>query len=156
MQPQYMAILLRLSSEARYEIERAFALPRRGSLYFRLKGIDQARVVLVLARAGLWEDVSLLVGHNVPTFCPPCLSRLNVPTVTARTPDDERVISWVTGVNPRIVSDMLRRFSLVKPGMTVQQLLSRGVTRRDLREWVYEGSIRVERVGAERTGEIGA
>ena len=150
MQPEYMQAVLQLSPPAKWELERKFQLPRKGSMFFRLANIDQARVVLALVRARLWSDAALLVGHSVPVICPPCLLKLRAPIVAARTPDEERIVTWKTSANPRIVSNMLARFNTVKPGMSVQQLLNRGVTRRDIREWIAEGSIKVERIHREK------
>lgn len=145
MQAQYMEATLRLSASARYVLERKYKLPRLGSLYFRLSNIDQASVVLALVDAELWDDVALLIGHPVPTLCPPCLTKLHAPTVMARTPDDEMIVTWKTNDKRGIIAPMMLRFELVRPGMTVTQLLLRGISRRDIREWRNEGSIKVER-----------
>ena len=147
MHPSYMRAVLALSTEGRKVLERDFQLPRKGGLFFRLVNAhaDQASVVLSLLRAGKWDDITRFVGHPVPVVGPGALSRTSDPVKTERTPDEERVVDWVSNSNPRILSDGFHRFALIRVGMTVEQLLTRGVRRRDIREWQQEGTLRLRR-----------
>lgn len=63
--------------------------------------------------------------------------------------EDDRVVTWV-GSNPRVGrqnadggADARERFDRIKVGMTIRSLLCRGVRRRDIREALEEGWIRV-------------
>jgi hypothetical protein len=41
-------------------------------------------------------------------------------------------------------SDAHSRFAQVKVGMSIRQLMVRGITRRDIREWKAEGLLKIE------------
>jgi hypothetical protein len=140
MQPQFMRNVLALSRDSVIELERAFRLPRRGSLYFRLveAKIDHASAVLALLRVDDIPGVEVLVGHPI-VVCP--RQRFITPALPPRR--DVQVIKTV-GANPRLEATVsFARFACLRAGMTVSQALMRGVTRRDIREWRAEGSITV-------------
>lgn len=154
MQPCHMRATIALSPEAIALLEQKFQLPRQGSLYFRLRdaNVDQAQAVVILINHNLWDDVTLLVGRPVPVVCPPCLTRMNEPIVKLTPGEDDLLkVVWV-GPNtkqawrsrPGGSSDAHSRFALIKVGMSVRQLMMRGVTRRDIREWKAEGLLKIE------------
>jgi hypothetical protein len=136
---------LRLPLSAVRVLENRYQLPRSGSLFFRLldAGVDQAHAVLTLLHAEEDEAVGILIGRSI-TICPACLTRRFEPSIAAEvTPDDLRIVSTVSR-NPRLpTTPSFQRFAAIKPGMSVAQLLRRGVRRRDIREWSEEGTIQL-------------
>lgn len=99
-------------------------------------GVGQADCVLALLRAEhrpFLDAAEILVGHGI-THCPPCL-RPSAPLVFMdEESPDERRISIVAARNPRLPRTGAHyRFALFREGMTVQQFLVRGGTRRDVR-----------------------
>lgn len=153
MQSRYMRAILALPETAVHLLERVFCLPRAGNLFHRLveAGVDHAQATLTLLYNGHYEGVEILIGHPV-VICPPCLSGMHISTASnmptpPRSVDETRVIRSISD-NPRLpTTPSFNRFEQLKLGMTVQQALTRGVTRRDIREWEREGSIRVEKTG---------
>lgn len=109
------------------------------------RGWSQADLVLTLLRintASSLRAVSRLIGRPI-TYCPPALSRRLPPSSLLREGDMRRV-RRVRG-NPRLPgTDAHRRFSEMRPGRTITQLLVRGVTRRDIREALRRGWMRLE------------
>jgi len=155
MHPRHMRACLQLQPSAIRALEKAFWLPRRGSLFFRLveAGIDHATAVVTLLHMGEREGAETLLGHPIQ-ICPPCLTkRYWSLRIKSRTADEALFFSRV-GPNPHPLA--LRsaergvtahdRYAKLKPGMSVDQALRRGVTRRDLREWSARGAIKIERV----------
>lgn len=105
-------------------------------------GAGQADCVLALLRAGLLREAELLVGRRV-TRCPPCLRPTAPPPdrPDERHPDARRV-RVLAPDNPRHPSTgAYYRFAIFRSGMTVQQFLTRGGTRRDVRAAVRRGWI---------------
>lgn len=101
------------------------------------RGLGQADVVLALLRArlvpGARAHVEALIGHGIQVG-PPCLLyyRTNGP------PRVKRVVVRVTAVvpeNPRTEPLARRRFEEFRVGRTEEQLMARGITRREL-TWV--------------------
>jgi len=116
-------------------------------------GHDQADLVLCLLRVNTREalrSAEKLVGKKI-TRCPPCLQRYRaVPLRDLRlrphdTSADERRVLSVVG-EPTLRSGRkpwLRRWHLFQVGLSVSQLLRRGVTRRDLRLVTKRGWVRL-------------
>jgi hypothetical protein len=147
MQPAYMLATLALPEEAQHVLAATFGLQHKGSLFFRLSDakVDQAKAVMALLKTGHREAVETLVGKSI-VVCPPCLSRMNEVLVKKRTYDEARLIKSLVP-NPRHpATDAYQRYAELKLGMTVAQALRRGVTRRDVREWVAEGSITLKKL----------
>lgn len=112
--------------------------------YFEKQGIDVGRVapvdiVLALLRMGRLDEAQELAGVRI-TRCPdyippwppkPVERKASGPTVAAVIP------------NPCLPSgDMHRRYSLVRVGMSKQELRDKGVSARDLVEWERRGMIK--------------
>jgi hypothetical protein len=94
------------------------------------RGLYQADAVLVLLRAERLAAVTALVGHAI-NVCPPCLRRpLPLPTEAAA--DIERV---------RRVSPAWRHADTVKAGMTPDQILMRGISRKVLAGAIRRGFV---------------
>ena len=144
MQPRYMENVLRLPVSSIRTLERVFQLPRKGSLFFRLRdaGVDHAKAVLALLYSEDVTGAEVLLGHSI-TVCPPCLRRMYERTIYIKSIDEARVIT-VIARNPRLpTTPSFFRYASLKSGMTVAAALSRGVSRRDIREWAKEGSIQI-------------
>lgn len=112
------------------------------------RGWSQADLVLCLLRVDTTQSLaaaSRLVGRPI-TYCPPVLVR-RLPPSALRTGDMRRV-TRVSG-NPRVAkTDAHRRFAEIRPGRTIAQLISRGVTRRDIREALRRKWMRLENARA--------
>jgi hypothetical protein len=153
MQPQYMRNLLRLPIESKRILERKFQLPRRGTLFFRLLDahVDHAQATMTLLGFGDKLGAEILLGHPI-TVCPPCLSQRFHQMVRARTPDEDKFVIDMKP-NPYVFQTASAerpeqpsaRYARLKVGMTLDQALRRGVTRRDLREWAAAGTITIGR-----------
>lgn len=156
MQPRFMRNLLRLPLASQRTLERQFQLPRQGSLYFRLvdAGIDHAQATLALLGALDREGAEILLGHPI-TIGPPCLEHRFAQIIRKRTPDEDKIIVALKP-NPHVfvhrsaerLETATERYAKLKVGMSLDQALRRGVTRRDLREWVANGSIKIGRKSA--------
>jgi hypothetical protein len=147
MQPAYMLATLALPSKAQHALAATFGLQNKGSLFFRLSDakIDHAKAVIALLRAEQREAVEVLLGKPI-VICPPCLSRMHEKIGKKRTYDEARIIASVKP-NPRHpASDAYQRYGELKAGMTVAQALRRGVSRRDIREWIAEGAITIKKL----------
>lgn len=143
MQPRYARAILALPHTAVQILQKHYGLSNKGSLFRRLRdaGLDHASVVLTLLEHKAFDAVEVLLGQPI-TICPPCLQRMT-PNVE---PIDERRIIYVAP-NPRLpTTPSFHRYRILRPGMTVEQALVRGITRRDIREWTQEGSIVVQSV----------
>lgn len=111
--------------------------------YFAAQGVDpegvcQADVVLALLRLGDREAAERALGRPIER-CPPAVPPWP-PRPAPRAPAAAQVSS--VQLNPCIpTTDAWRRYRLVGLNMTEQQLLSRGVTRRDLTRWTRLGYI---------------
>lgn len=110
-------------------------------------GVGQVDVVLALMRAESrphLECAEWLIGHRI-IRCPPCLrpsAPLEIGDVT-RIGDMRRVISVTP--NPRHPATGAHyRFAIFRPGMSVEQFIVRGGTRRDVRSAVANGWIQLE------------
>lgn len=101
-------------------------------------GMDQVDVVLLLLRANLVPDVEALVGHPVtllPSFPVPDIESVEdnsdwIQGWLARHPDVGDIRTWrVRRVTPgvRVHPTAQERHSRIRPGLTVSQLLARGV-----------------------------
>lgn len=101
-----------------------------------LTSMLRADLVLMLLRIGTPEALrraEKLAGVAI-TRCPPAVPPWP-PKPVQRTPAAPRVTARVPN-NPLVRSSgAYQRFAQVKVGMTVEQLLSRGITRRDIRCW---------------------
>jgi hypothetical protein len=147
MQPAYMLATLALPEQAQHALEATFGLKREGSLFFRLadRKIDHAKAVIALLKMEQREAVETLIGKAI-IICPPCLSRMNERLVKKRTFDEARIICGLMP-NPRHpATDAYQRYTELRLGMTIAQALRRGVSRRDIREWVAEGSVKLKKL----------
>jgi hypothetical protein len=147
MQPAYMLATLALPGEAQHALEATFGLKHEGSLFFRLadRKIDHAKAVMALLKMEQRGAVETLIGKPI-VICPPCLSRMNERLTRKRTFDEARIISSMVP-NPRHpATDAYQRFAELRLGMTIAQALRRGVSRRDVREWLAEGSITIKKL----------
>lgn len=102
-----------------------------------------ADVCLALLRCGLIAQAEAVAGVRLRRLPPdprlrPSLAR---PTVAERGSNPDPVVTRV-GPNPRLpTTDAYQRYRRIAVGMTVSQLLRRGVTRRDLRELSRAGHV---------------
>jgi hypothetical protein len=161
----YASLISSLPPEARRAIREYFDLPGRGDLVSLLlsRGLFQADVVLALLRRGQVTAAEVLIGRPI-THCP--TSRLP-PVYSSGAVMSDYISDYldrhpsrqpeprVTWVNPNPSHDCRRggrslttpsfyRYRLVQAGMTLQQLLTRGVTLRDIRQWRAWGWVVVE------------
>jgi len=125
-------------------------------------GFDQAALVLCLLRINTQaalHHVEALVGKPIE-YCKPVYHWQAVPVNRAELPGDHRRVLRVAE-QPELKSgrrSWLRRYHLLKVGLSVEQLLRRGVTRNDIRllikrGWILlEGSVVVPRTHAPRAG----
>lgn len=146
MQSRFMALFLQLPSSAVRCLERAYQLPRAGSLFFRLDdaGVDHANATLTLLYAGEYPAVEILIGRSI-TVGPPCLSLRHSISTIERTEDELTILAAIAR-NPRLpTTPSFFRYQHLREGMTIAQALRRGVTRRDIREWRNAGEIKLER-----------
>lgn len=111
-----------------------------------------ADVVLVLLRAGELEAVEALIGRPI-TRCPPGLRARPLPyPEAAPRRGDERLVTRVrepgattpAGRPQLLTTDLYRRLALVRVGLSVQQLLTRGVRRGDIRIAERRGLLELE------------
>ena len=141
MLEQYRDAVESLSKEGVTAIRRDFNLPPRRRIFNTCEsfGLCQADLVLSLLRHELIDDVEQMIGHPIEV-CPPD-PRLR----PARKPDaavTARVVSMA--VSPKLIGARARRWASVRLGLTVENLLSRGVTRRDIRSWRRRGFLVLE------------
>lgn len=142
-----------------------FDLPRSHSLMASLldRGLGQADLVLALlhlrdamhhrsdAARLLCFYVHRLVGRPI-LVGPSCLllykTNGHAPRISRPVQADRRLI-WVSPVNPRQPNTEAHdRWEAFRPGRTVAQLRSRGITRRDLRKAERKGWVRFEECAA--------
>lgn len=147
-----MRVLDEMSDTLRDEIlRRVDATLWTGRREVRLSGILEARgyeqgeIVLMLLKIDGREARALvesLVGRRITVAA---MRRVEPPPQRAeREPDDRRVLRVIR--NTRLpATRAYSRMSLARAGMTVRQLLSRGVTRRDLRIARRRGELEMER-----------
>lgn len=127
-----------LSSGIQRDLQRYFAAEWRDAGVPILK----CDVVLALLRIGTPEaraEAEAIVGKPI-TVCPPHVppwppdpmpAKHRVPRVMRR------------GSAEGLTGDMLRRFQQVRVGMTLPQLLARGITKRDVRVWCQRNLLEV-------------
>lgn len=117
-------------------------LPARRSLYSSLqaRGLCQADVLFTLlpfrSEPVFEEAIQSILGRPIET-CPPAVPpRVPAPVrARPRGPDDRRVTR--VGPNPRLpTTPAFQRYRKIRVGLSVAQLLSRGVTRKDMRQMV--------------------
>lgn len=149
MLPKYRLTIAALPYDVRAHLRSRFTLPGDASLYSGLHaaGLGQADVVMELLRLGTpaaHEGIALLVGRPVTVLPPAVPPRIPLPVrPRAKEPDDRVVLS--VGRNPRLpTTPSFQRYRLIQAGLSVAQLLKRGVTRRDLRELTSGGHIQLE------------
>lgn len=101
-------------------------------------------VVLMLLRIGspeALEHVTKITGHPI-THCPPAVPPWP-PKPVAKTKRGPILVRVEANAYPRQTS-MHDRFAKVRLGMTREQLLTRGVTARDIRYWQKNDRIEFE------------
>lgn len=139
----------RVPALLRLRVLNYFGLPNlRGNLAAMLheRGLCQADLVLCLLRIGGGDRdartlIARLVGHPI-LVCPPCLRGWKRPP-RSRMDRGDLVITWV-GKNKFLNSTGRReRFAMLRPGMTLSQYRARGGRRRDIREALRNGTVRV-------------
>lgn len=117
-------------------------------------GLDHAAVILRLMREGSREALGLserLLDKPI-TYLPTTYEMPSVSSLWARArwaarslgldsecDSDERRVVRIDRNHRLPTTDSFQRYRHLKVGMTVQQFLTRGGTRRDLREWSKEG-----------------
>jgi len=117
-------------------------------------GCDQADLVLCLLRinsATALRHVETLIGKPIE-YCKPVYRWQAVPVNRAELPGDQRRVLHVVQ-QPKLKSgrrSWLRHYHLLREGMTIEQLLRRGVTRGDIRLAIKRGWIEVEESGGGR------
>ena len=121
---------------------------------FRRMSSSHADVVLSLLRAGTPRTVRLaeaLVGRPIQRLPPAvALARRPVAAVADRRGDDRLVTRWRRGEKPSgrpmlLVCPIYERLSRIRVGMSVAQLLARGVRRKDIRTATRRGWLEIER-----------
>lgn len=122
-------------------------IPEDVSLYEGLhaRGWGQADLVMWLLSDNTpysREAVSLLANVTVlPPAVPPYPPH-PYPAVVRR--GDDRLVLRV-GRNPRLpTTPAFQRFRAIRRGLSVSQLVARGVTRKDLRELIRAGAVTIE------------
>lgn len=113
-------------------------------LWYFMKEYDlwQADLVLCLLRLGDQRSrdwIAELIGHPI-TVCPP--ARRGTPILIK---EKKARIRWVTKTNPRYPNTgAYERFTIFRPGRTVDECFSRGITPRDYRQAIRRGWIHVD------------
>src|SRR5262249_43370662 len=113
-----------------------------------IHGYDQAALVLCLLRINTHvtlRHAEALVGKPIE-YCKPVYKWQAVPVNRAELPGDHRRVLYVEK-HPELKSgrrSWLRRYHLLKPGLSIEQLLRRGVKRSDIRLAIKRGWIKVE------------
>jgi len=97
---------------------------------------DVALALLRINSVASLKAAEQLMGIRI-TKCPPCIPPW--PPLPVKTRATKKVLRVNYTKTPRAPAD--RRFRLIKPNMTVEQLLKRGVTHRDIRRWSRTGRI---------------
>lgn len=139
--------LLRLGSTSLYDALEEYAF-------------SQADLVLCLLRLNTRASLrhaSKIVGRPI-VMCPPllALARGPLPKAKARRFGDDRLVKTVKPIPAKTRrghatlenSDMRRRMLIPRVGLSVRQLVARGMTRRDLRLAQRRGHLVLEREGA--------
>ncbi len=91
------------------------------------RGISQADLVLALLRLNHLRDAERVVGKPIKV-CPPCLRP--APMKVQRMLREAKVVKILVD-NP-CIGFARQKFDLYRPGMSVSQLILRGLRRRDL------------------------
>lgn len=124
---------LRLPALVRHELGEYFAAEWRASPAVPILRCD---VILALLRLGHRRDAERLMGREI-TVCPPAIPPWP-PRPVAR--DRGPTVAKVQSPNPCAEwSDAHRRFALIRAGSTVESLLAKGITKRDLHVWQQRG-----------------
>lgn len=104
------------------------------------RDVSHADLVVFLLRLGYRDAVESLIGKRILVRA---LQREPPIYVADKTPDSLRVLRMIK--NTRLPSTpAYARMRVVKPGMSVRQMLVRGVTRRDLRIARNRGELEYE------------
>ena len=112
----------------------------------------QADLVLSCLRLGLVRCAEALVGRPI-VHCPPslALARVQRPAGRGRRRGDDRLVIGTRepmcverGRRRLLSTELYDRIARAKVGMSVRMLISRGVTRRDIRIATKRGYIKVE------------
>lgn len=144
MLERYRDIICALPPRVALLLTRQLQLPRAfgGRLYRVLEegGYCQADIALALLHSREYAACEALVGRpivHLPYSRPP-EPRRPLPR------RQEALTVVAVARNPRLpTTDAFQRFRAIKVGLSVEQLLVRGVRTRDLREWTREGSVKL-------------
>jgi hypothetical protein len=143
---KYQPVIARLRPSVRRAIADHFQFSYHSAqdLYQALssRGLGQADVVLALIHSSpgpldrhtYRPEIEALIARPI-TLCPPQLHHVPLPSYPRRErgPDDLVVRTVVR--NPRLpTTDSFQRFKQFRPGVSIARLLTRGVTRKDIRE----------------------
>lgn len=135
-----------LPPEAKECLRTYFRAPP-GPLYPHLAGRDQATIVFVLLSWGTQpcrKAVETLIGGRIKR-CLPHVPPEPAPVRSKPRTGDDRRITWVARPNPRAWGTPARdRYSLFRQHRSLAEFLARGGTRRDIREALQNGWIKVE------------
>lgn len=150
MLEKYREKISAMCDEAVEAVSEGLRLPADGeTLYDALErqGCSQADVALVLLRDGRPQcraALAVLVGREVQVVPPPEVWPRPYPRLPGETGPDARRVLRVER-NPRLpTTGAFQRYKNIRVGLTVAQLLARGVTRRDIREVVAAGVVELE------------
>jgi hypothetical protein len=124
-------------------------MPSSLAEYFAAHGVEspsRADTVLALLRIGTPDalrEAELIVGKPIHR-CPPAIPPWP-PKPIQRKLAEPRVVRKADP-NPCLpATDAHRRFGKIKVGMTLHDLLERGLSRRDIRVWIKRGVLEVSR-----------
>lgn len=146
MLEKYRTAVRQLPTPVQSAVTSYFGLPG-DDLYEELVqiGASQADIVLAILHTeppNMVTGIQSLVTGNYSVL-PPTMQLTPLPypkPVSPSGPDARRVL--MVAPNPKLpTTDAHQRFRLLRPGLSVAQLLRRGVTRRDIREWSRDSLI---------------
>lgn len=145
MHPKYTQPCSSLSLDAMLCCISKFRLtPRLGETFFQVlnrSGLSPADVTLTLLRHNLVTDAENFSGCPLRLLPPAMPPRLPLPVVLD--PPSPLAFIKVICVKPKVYAVarhyVTPRLDKVRVGLSVEQLLKRGITKRDIREWKRDG-----------------
>lgn len=110
----------------------------------KITRVDVALALLKLNTRSAIKSAEQILGVPIRQ-CPPAVPPWPPKAVVVREGKALRVTK-VAHPNPCYPGrDTHRRFALVRKGMTEEQLLAKGITRRDIADWTRRGYVEMER-----------